>query len=457
VRVASVGQHRVGTGHVGHTDRPESQFGDLGASRAEPKPSPAKILIHGINYAPELIGAGRYTRDLAEDLARRGHEVEVITTPPHYPGWWVRAPYRAYTYSSEKLNGVTVRRCPLLLHRSGKGIWRLLAPLTFALTAAPVAAWRILRSKPDVVVCVVPTLFTAPIAVLAAKIAGARTVLHMHDLEVDAAFAVNHLRGNLFKRFALAVESVVLRRFDTLVTISDRMRDRLLRKKVPADRVIVVRNWTDLSQIYFRSGPNSFRLELGFSNRDFVVLYSGQMGPKQGLHLVFAAAERLQAIKHLHFVIAGEGSLKPQFVERYGNMPNIHFLPLQPDDRFCELLNLANLHILPQDGAAADLVLPSKLGAMLASGRPILVQANKGTELYQILKDVVKIVPPGDVDALEDVIIEAQITDVDVSRYGEVAALFCRDRGLARLRDALVRGTEVTYADVAQIAVTPPA
>jgi colanic acid biosynthesis glycosyl transferase WcaI len=459
VRVASIVQHRVGTGHVGHSDRSETQFGDLGTSRTEPNLSPTKILIHGINYAPELIGVGRYTRDLAEYLARCGHAVEVITTPPHYPGWWVRPPYRAYAYSNEKLNGVTVRRCPLLLHRSGKGIWRFLAPLTFALSAAPVAAWRILRSRPDIVVCVEPSLFSAPVALLAAKIVGARTVLQVKDLEVDAAFAVGHLRGDLFKRIALAVERVILRRFDRLVTISDKMRERLLQKQVPADRVVVIRDWADLSQIRFLGGPNSFRDELGLSPSDFVVLYAGQIGPKQALHLVFAAAERLKAVKQLHFVIAGEGSLKAQFVERYGNMPNVHFLPLQPEDRFCELLNLANLHILPQDGAAADLVLPSKVGAMLASLRPILVQANEGTELYQMLKDVVQIVPPGDVEALQNAITAAQATNPDVSRYGEIAGLFGRDGALARLRSVLVGGPEAAHAELVdeapQLALTP--
>src|ERR1700683_2193677 len=449
MRVASVEQHRLAIAQLDRADSPERQLAHSAvSSSAEANAPHAKILIHGINYAPELIGVGRYTRDLAEYLVRRGHPVEVITAPPHYPGWWVRPPYRAYMYSSEQLNGVTVRRCPLLLHRSGKGIWRFLAPLTFALTAAPLAAWRILRSRPDVVVCVEPTLFSAPVAALAAKIVGARTVLHVHDLEVDAAFAVNHLRGSLFKRLALAVERVILRRFDALVTISDKMRERLMQKQVPADRVAIIRNWADLSQIRFLGGPNPFRDELGPSQSDFVVLYSGQIGAKQALHFVFAAAEKLQAIKELHFVIAGDGSLKAQFVERYGNMPNIHFLPLQPEDRLCELLNLANLHILPQDGAAADLVLPSKVGALLASLRAILVQANEGTELYQMLKDVVKIIPPGDVETLAATITQAQRTKLDVSRYGEIAALFGRDRALAALREFLIDQPEPAQDDL---------
>jgi colanic acid biosynthesis glycosyl transferase WcaI len=423
-----------------HSNEPTVQKGASGnASRpCQQNLTSAKILIHGINYAPELIGVGRYTRDLAEYLAAQGHSVEVITAPPHYPGWWVRPPYRAHTYSQEKLNGVTVRRCPIFLHRSGKGIWRLLIPFSFALAAAPLVVWRIIRSRPDVVLCIEPTLFSAPAAALAAKIVGARRVLHVHDLEVDAAFAVGHLRGGFFKQTALAVERVILHRFKRIVTISNRMRDRLLEKRLLADRVMVIRNWVDLSRIRSLTGPNGFREEMGLSESDFVVLYAGQIGAKQSLHLLFEAAEQLAAVDKLHFVIAGDGPLKAHFLDRYGNMSNVHFLPLQPEDRLCELLNVANLHILPQDGAAADLVLPSKLGGMLASRRPILVQAEEGTELYQMLNGVVKIVPPGDVGSLVDAIIKARTGAHDASGYDAAAAHFARDQLLPRFHEVIL-------------------
>src|SRR5690606_19418290 len=114
-------------------------------------------------------------------------DVTVVTTPPHYPGWSVRDGY-SNNYSSECKNGVKIFRVPLFLKENMGGIWRLLAPVSFAATSAPVVLYNILRHRPQIVICVEPTLFAAPLATLAAKAVGARTVLHVQDLEVDAAF-----------------------------------------------------------------------------------------------------------------------------------------------------------------------------------------------------------------------------------------------------------------------------
>ncbi|KAG0770774.1 hypothetical protein G6F22_017104 [Rhizopus arrhizus] len=74
-----------------------------------------KILIYGINYAPELTGIGKYSAELAEWMAAHGHEVSVLTAPPYYPQWQVHDGYRAGRYRKEERAGVTVRRAPLWL------------------------------------------------------------------------------------------------------------------------------------------------------------------------------------------------------------------------------------------------------------------------------------------------------------------------------------------------------
>src|SRR5262249_25522388 len=154
-------------------------------------------------------------------------------------------------------------------------------------------------------------------------------------------------------------------------------------------------------------------------------------------HLVFEAAERVVTNSRIHFVIAGEGSLKTEFEQRHGGQPNVHFLPLQPEEKLNELLNLANLHVLPQHRGAADLVLPSKLGGMLATERPLLVAADQGTELHCLLKDVAILVPPGDAAALAQGILLATRFEQNPARAREVANLFSRQRNLLALREVV--------------------
>jgi len=196
--------------------------------------------------------------------------------------------------------------------------------------------------------------------VFLAKFTGARTILHVQDLEIDAAFAVGHLEGDRLKSFVLRLESWLLRRFSSVITLSGQMRERLIAKGVAANRIGLVRNWVDLTKIKPLAEPNGFRAELGLSGADFAVLYAGNIGAKQALGVVLDAARQLAGVAQVHFVIAGDGPEKQHLMQSYADLPNVHFLPLQPEERLCELLNLANLHVLPQSRGAADLVLPSE-------------------------------------------------------------------------------------------------
>jgi colanic acid biosynthesis glycosyl transferase WcaI len=370
-----------------------------------------KILLYGMNFAPEITGVGKYTGEIADYLTGQGAEVTVVTTPPHYPGWSVREGY-TNSYSSERSKGMKIFRVPLFLKENMGGIWRLIAPLSFAATSAPVVLWNILRHRPNFIICIEPTLFAAPLAVLAAKAVGARTVLHVQDLEVDAAFAVGHIKAvPLLKKAAYLFEKYTLKGFDRIITISERMSARLAEKTGKPEQVAIVRNWVDLEHIYPLGRKSAYRQEFGYADDDFIVLYSGNIGAKQGLDTLLDAAAKLEQQQKIKFVIAGEGPAKRGLVEKYGRLANVSFVPFQPYEKFNEFMNLASLHALPQERGAADLVLPSKLGGMLASGAPVVVTADQGTELANFLGDSAIITPPGDADALSRAIVQASKGD----------------------------------------------
>ena len=111
--------------------------------------------------------------------------------------------------------------------------------------------------------------------------------------------------------------------------------------------------------------------------------------------------------RDIRFIIAGEGPAKERIRAQYGRLPNLQLLPFQPAERMSDFLGLANLHVLPQEASIADLVLPSKLGGMLASGRPIVVMTDPGTEMMSFVENSVTVVQPGDAGALATAILSA--------------------------------------------------
>src|SRR5947209_1225213 len=96
-----------------------------------------KLLVYGINFAPELTGIGKYTGEMVAWLAAQGHEVRVVTAPPYYPDWAVWPAYSASRYAREDWHGATVIRTPLWVPRKVTGLRRLLHLGSFALTSIP--------------------------------------------------------------------------------------------------------------------------------------------------------------------------------------------------------------------------------------------------------------------------------------------------------------------------------
>ncbi|RMD58917.1 colanic acid biosynthesis glycosyltransferase WcaI, partial [Candidatus Parcubacteria bacterium] len=187
-----------------------------------------KILIYAINYAPELTGIGKYTGEMAERLAARGHEVRVVTAPPYYPAWKVADGHSRWRYRREWLNGVGVWRCPLYVPSKPSGAKRIVHLASFALSSFPVMLRQIFW-KPDVVFVVEPPLFCAPAAWIVAKLTGGKCWLHVQDFEVDAAFALGLLPKWMRKPTSLA-ERWWMRRFDQVSSISHAMVKRAKEK-----------------------------------------------------------------------------------------------------------------------------------------------------------------------------------------------------------------------------------
>ncbi|EDH1234923.1 colanic acid biosynthesis glycosyltransferase WcaI [Salmonella enterica subsp. enterica] len=373
-----------------------------------------KILVYGINYSPELTGIGKYTGEMVAWMAQEGHEVRVITAPPYYPQWKVGERYSAWRYRREE-GEATVWRCPLYVPKQPSTLKRLLHLGSFALSSFfPLMAQR--RWKPDRIIGVVPTLFCTPGMRLLAKLSGARTVLHIQDYEVDAMLGLGMAgkgkRGSV-ARLATAFERSALRNVDNVSTISRSMMNKAREKGVAAEKILFFPNWSEVARFQDVNDADvtALRQQLGLPEGKKIVLYSGNIGEKQGLEKVIDAAERLRD-RPLIFAIVGQGGGKARLenMARERGLPNIKFLPLQPYDALPALLKMGDCHLVVQKRGAADAVLPSKLTNILAVGGNAVITALPHTELGQLCArypGIAVCVEPESTDALVDGISQA--------------------------------------------------
>jgi colanic acid biosynthesis glycosyl transferase WcaI len=165
------------------------------------------------------------------------------------------------------------------------------------------------------------------------------------------------------------------------------MAARLADKGVDPMHLGVLANWVDCGAIRPLPAREVSRSPFGLPAEAFVALYSGSLGEKQGLDVLIDAAERLVHRRDLHIAVFGDGPARRRLLDAAAQLPNLTVGPLVPPARLNDLLNCADAHVLPQAAGIQDLVLPSKLTHMLASGRPVIAAAPADGQLAALVED----------------------------------------------------------------------
>jgi len=406
-----------------------------------------RLLIHGMNYAPELLGIGRYTGELGAYLASRGHQVTVLTAAPYYPQWRVREDYRPQRWRREWRDGVEVLRAPQYVPGRVSGLGRLLQECSFGASCLYWWSTCLLQRPWDAMVAVCPPMTSGLVPGLLARRLAVPLVIHVQDLQLDAARELGILRQPLLLAGLTWLELHLFRQARAVTTISRSMAARLAAKGVPPARLQVLPNWADLDKV--RPGPrlNALRRELGLTS-ETVVLYAGNLGEKQGLEVILEAAALTRGKPSIRYLVAGEGAARDRIKLRAQDLglDNLTFLPLQSNSRLPLLLAAADLHLVVQRQKAADLVMPSKLTNIMAAGRPFIATAGEGTELARVTTEsrAGLVVPPEDGRALAQAVLglagdpgARKEMGVRARRYAE--AFWDRER-ILRQWEELLRG-----------------
>lgn len=350
-----------------------------------------RILVYGINYYPELTGIGKYTTEMCEWLARQGYEVEVITSLPYYPEWEVHPEYKGKGFHTEIINAVKVHRGPFYVPRAVSGYTRLLHDFSFLLSSGWHWIRMLFKRKFDVVLCIYPPLPIGIFPLLYKWLKGTPYVFHIQDLQVDAARQLGIIRRKGLLKFLEGFERYFMRRANMVTTISEGMRKKVLAKGIAEDKLRLFPNWVDTRALfpYDQEEKPALKEKYGYRAWDKVVLYSGNLGEKQGLDtLLHAAAIAQERKSELKFFIVGEGAVKKKLLELKAKLQlkNVRFAPLVAKKELPDLLNMADLHVILQKKGATDLVMPSKLSGILACGGVPLIAAEAHSSLRRLIE-----------------------------------------------------------------------
>ncbi len=364
-----------------------------------------RILLVGHNFSPEPTGIGKYSGEMMEWLTKHGHDCTVVTTYPYYPHWKTQAPYKNGWYKKEVISypdsdtKLTVYRCPLYVPKNLSGKNRMIHDFSFVVSMFfALMKLTVFNKRFDYIITIAPPFHLSFISMFYRKIKGGKLVYHVQDLQIEAAQESKLLKGAKLFNFLYKAEKVLLKNSDVLSSISQGMINRI---EIKADRkVIFFPNWVETSVFLPVEDKTGLKEKWGFNDSQFVCLYSGSIGEKQGLENIIYAADILKEHKNIQFVICGTGPYKSKLqdmVESQG-LKNVTFLPLQPKEDFNNFLNMADLHLIIQKAFMGDLVMPSKLQAILSIGGVSLVTAEKGTSLQELFEkfDVGFVIQPDD-------------------------------------------------------------
>ena len=338
-----------------------------------------RVVVWGINYAPEVIGIAPCNVALCEHLVRKKNDVTMLTAFSYYPGWKKREQDASKLFGSETINGVRVLRCWHYVPEKLGPAKRILHEFSFVACSF----FRALcLPKPDLWIIVSPPLLLALAIRLVCFLRRGRYLLHLQDLQPDAAIHLGMIRSARFIQVLRTAESAGYRGAWRLSVMSSGMQDRLCKRGVAREKLILFPNGTYPEEPALKG---EFRVAYSVNRASFLVVYSGNIGVKQGLHNV---VESLRHVRNdaVQLIICGEGAEKQRLLEFASDMPNVRFADLLEGEDYNKMLTDANLMIVTLAPGSGSSFFPSKLFSACAAGKAIVAICDSDSELAQIVE-----------------------------------------------------------------------
>jgi colanic acid biosynthesis glycosyl transferase WcaI len=382
-----------------------------------------RVIVWGINYAPEFTGIAPHSVALCEFLRAEGHDVEMMTSFPYYPTWQKRPEDRGHLYRTDRINDVPVHRCWHFVPTRVSALKRIFHEGSFVFTST---LRTLSLRRPDVFVVVSPPLLLGVAAWVVSKLKGAPFVFHVQDMQPDAAVGLGMLKQSAFTRALYALEAFAYRHAARVSGITHGMLTTFKSKGVPERKLVYFPNAIDLTdRMPLQRGE--FRKRHGFAVNEFLAVYAGNLGVKQGLGVLLETAALLQG-ERIRFLVCGDGAQRDALAVRAKEMklPNFSMLPLQAGPDYRALLDEADVCFITQQAGAGNSFFPSKLLGLLAESKPVVTVADPECELALSLRqgNFGVNVPPGQPRELAAVLDSLAKDPQRLAEYGAAGRRF---------------------------------
>ena len=326
-----------------------------------------KILLITQWFDPEPTFKGLL---FAKELIKNGHEVEVITGFPNYPGGKVYDGYKIKSLQKECMEGVDVARVALYPSHDSSALKRVLNYGSFFVTSLFFGLFK--AKKADVIYAYNPPLTTTLSAVIFGKIRKIPVIIDIQDLWPDTLTATGMLNNKVALNIISKLCNFTYRGAKEIVVLSPGFKNRLIERGVPEDKITVIHNWCDETAL---SGvtPNSNCLP----DNGFNIVFAGNIGKAQGVESIVDAAEIVSANKlNVNIIFVGDGisvaGAKQRVAEK--KLTNVFFIPRVPMSQVGEILSASDaLLVHLNDNDLFKITIPSRTQAYLAAGKPILM------------------------------------------------------------------------------------
>lgn len=335
-------------------------------------------------------------------IEQAGYRVKVATGFPNYPGGKVYPGYRIKPWSRERYRGVNLTRLPLYPSHSSSSIGRIANYLSFFLSALGYGLVR--GHRYDAVYVYHPPITVGAAAALFCGLWRRPFVLEIQDLWPDS---VNET-GMTSPRVVRAIDALcrfVYARAAVIVTQSAGMRERLIARGIPAEKLAIIRNWTDEAAAAPLPAPTA-----PVAGERFTFFYAGNLGRVQSLETAVDAALLAHAADpRIELVLMGDGvereALQAAVQARAQGI--VRLLPPVPIHEVAAATAHADaLLIHLADRPLFEITIPSKTQFYLASGKPIV--AGLGGEAAELIRasGAGLVAPPENARALADIMLD---------------------------------------------------